>query len=209
MENVETIKWLQRGSQRSALATIMLKPMTGSELCAAAQALHPKIKIHLRDVWFIMREFQKRGLAICLNPKQITGRLYCLTDEGRKIVAQAFKVKIQPVPQNIDWKQYSFVVRAKIRKLTLLTFAQLAKNQPATISEIRKYACEEHPVALNPVIRAVKELCTLKLLTVSGMKSDGRSLYRLTPKGRQIADQLNLYRSDSPKEFSHGEESLD
>ena len=56
-EQVETIQsestWLHRGKQRSAVAKVLLQPMTGSEILERARCFAPKM--HLRDVWFALR----------------------------------------------------------------------------------------------------------------------------------------------------------
>ena len=68
--------WLKRGKQRAAVAQALQKPMTASELCAAARELAPCLQ--LRDVWFLMRQMEARGLAVPLNERSNSGRLYAL-----------------------------------------------------------------------------------------------------------------------------------
>jgi hypothetical protein len=62
--------------------------MTASEICRAAHPVSPHLQ--LRDVWFIMSQLRERGLAVCLNPRHTTGKLYALTARGRKLAEQAF-----------------------------------------------------------------------------------------------------------------------
>jgi hypothetical protein len=97
--------WLQRGKQRAAIARVLRKPMTATEICAAARKYTPQIQ--LRDVWFLMRQFEKRNLAGCLNPQQVTGKLYILTEIGRKVAHKVFGISISNPPENIDWRKYS------------------------------------------------------------------------------------------------------
>src|SRR5262245_25844690 len=75
------VPWLKRGRQRAAVAQALRKPMTSTEICAAARALNPRIQ--LRDVWHLLRQMQQRGLVHCMNQRLITGRLYALTERGR------------------------------------------------------------------------------------------------------------------------------
>jgi predicted transcriptional regulator len=42
-------------------------------------------KLSLNNVSDILRLFEKRKIAKCLNPKEKTGRLYELTDKGKVI----------------------------------------------------------------------------------------------------------------------------
>src|SRR6185436_4065957 len=86
-------KWLRRGCQRAAVAQVLRKPMTPAQICVAARPLNPRIQ--LRDIWLLMRQFKVRGLAVCPNPKQITGRLYYLSDKGRAAVLSAFGISFE------------------------------------------------------------------------------------------------------------------
>ena len=191
MQQIEIdLNWLRRGSQRAAIAQVLKKPMTATELCQAGHPLNPRVR--LRDVWFLMKQFEERGLAQSLNPRQKTGRLFCLTDHGRKVVAHGFGIRVKPIARRVNWKKYSLVARARIRKLTLLVLAKLTER-PATMvsaTEVRKTLRETYPVGLNPVIRALKELRILGLVVVAGTKNSNRNAYRLTPAGRRIVAQL-------------------
>ncbi len=184
------LKWLRRGGQRSALAQVLKKPMTATQLCLAARPLSPHVQ--LRDIWFLMKQFEERGLALCLSPRQKTGRLFCLTDHGRQVVAHGLGVHVKPIARRVNWKKYSLVVRARIRKLTLLVLAKLTERRDAMVSaaELRKILREEYPVGLNPVIRALKELRSHGLVVIAGTKNSGRNAYRLTLAARRIVTQL-------------------
>ena len=41
--------------------------------------------LSLNNVSDVLREFRKKGIAKCLNPKEKTGRLYKLTFKGRRV----------------------------------------------------------------------------------------------------------------------------
>jgi DNA-binding PadR family transcriptional regulator len=187
----EYSRWLRRGKQRAAIARVLRKPMTATEICATTRKFTPQIQ--LRDVWFLMRQFEKRNLVVCLNPQQVTGKLYCLTEKGRKATRCAFEI-IHPVPPtNIDWRKYSWVIRAKIRRLTLCSLGQQEAGGPQTATEIRKHIRNHYPAGLNPVLRAVRELANKKLIVCVGVTPvRACKLYRLTPSGRAIVKQLQV-----------------
>jgi hypothetical protein len=130
-------EWLKRGRQRAAVAQTLKKAMTGTEICAGARALTPHIQ--LRDVWHLLQQMQERDLISCLTPRLVTGRLYCLTAKGRSALHNAFGMPVNKPPSNIDWRKYSWVVRAKIRRLTLIGLGQLeeelASRKPRRLSE--------------------------------------------------------------------------
>ena len=183
--------WLQRGSQRAAVARVMRKPMTGTEICAAARVFNSHIQ--LRDVWHLLRQMKQRGLVQCFNPRLVTGRLYLLTPRGRTAVQTAFGVSIASPSKFIDWKLYSWVVRARIRKRVLLGMARVEAHgsDGQTASQIRHQIRAEHPVGLNPVLRAVRELAGRKLITCVGT-AKGRvgKLYRVDKSGKEIRRAL-------------------
>ena len=186
------VPWLKRGRQRAAVAQALRKPMTGTEICAAARAFSPHIQ--LRDVWHLLRQMQQRGLVYCMNPRLVTGRLFALTESGRDEVHAAFGIVVAVPPANLDWRRYSWVARAKIRRLTLIALAQLeAKNNaPQTATSIRKHLVAKHAVGLSPVLRALRVLLRLGLIQQTGI-TDERAckLYRLTGMGHRVLEQLN------------------
>lgn len=185
------VPWLKRGSQRAAVAQALRKPMTGTEICTAARSFNPRIQ--LRDVWHLLRQMQDREMVHCINPRLVTGRLFALTERGRDEVHAAFGVVVAVPPQNIDWRKYSWVVRAKIRRLTLTALDQLESktHSPQTATAIRKFLRAEHAVGLNPAIRAIKDLVKLGLIQQDGVTAERAcKLYRLTPSGSRILKQL-------------------
>jgi len=184
-------EWLKRGRQRAAAAQTLKKPMIGTEICAAARALAPRLQ--LRDVWHLLKQMQQRDLVLCLTPRLVTGRLYCLTTKGRSAVQEAFGISITEPPSNIDWQKYSWVVRAKTRRLTLIGLGQLEEKtgEPQTATALRKRLISEHGVGLNPVIRSLKDLLRLGLVQQAGATQKRRcTLYTLTPAGKRILAQL-------------------
>lgn len=165
--------------------------MTGTEICAAARALAPHIQ--LRDVWHLLREMQERSLVTCHNPRLVTGRLYEHTARGRAAVAVAFGIAIPTARDGVDWRGYSWVVRAKVRRLTLLGLATLERKsgESQTATAVRKHLCTEHPIGLDRVVPALKELLRLGLVREAGVTHKGCcKLYQLTPAGRRIVEQL-------------------
>jgi DNA-binding PadR family transcriptional regulator len=165
--------------------------MTATEICSAARMINPHVQ--LRDIWYLLKEMQNRKLVLCRNPRLVTGRLYELTTRGQQAVASAFSISIAPVSQPLDWRKYSWVVRAKIRRLTLVGLEHLQEKSgtPQTATGIRKHLRSEHAVALNPVVKALKELLRLGLVQEAGVtKQRCCKLYRVTPAGKRIIEQL-------------------
>ena len=155
-------EWIKRGRQRSAVAQVLRKPMTATEICTAARSLSPRIQ--LRDIWLILQEMRERGLGICLNPRHVTGKLYALTGRGRRVLKQAFGIEVPRMPHGTDWRKYARVARAKVRRLVLLEVARLTVSKPVTATEVKRALRDKHPLGLNPTIRALKELERMGLI---------------------------------------------
>jgi hypothetical protein len=136
---------------------------------------------------------KRRGLVQCFNPRLVTGRLYLLTPRGRAAVQKAFGVSIASPSKSMDWKLYSWVVRARIRKRVLLGMARVEAHSSdgQTASQIGKHIRTQYPVGLNHVLRAVRELAGKKLITCVGT-AKGRvcKLYRLGKSGNEIVREL-------------------
>lgn len=183
--------WLKRGKQRAAVAQVIRKPVTATEICAAARMINSHVQ--LRDIWYLLKEMQKRKLVLCRNPRLVTGRLYELTARGQHAVASAFSIPIARASEHPDWRKYSWVVRAKIRRMTLLSLDHLQEKSgtPQTATGVRKHLRSEHAVALNPVVKALKDLLRLGLVKEAGVtKQRCCKLYRVTPAGKRIIEQL-------------------
>lgn len=171
--------WLKRGRQKFAVAQVLRRPMTPSEIWRAAQSIAPRIQ--LRDVWFILRQMEQRKLVTCFNPKELTGKVFYWT------------VSFSP---RVNWHKYACVVRGKNRRMVLL---ELARHDGRSASRIRRAVNERHPISLNSVIRALKDLLALRLIKVAGDgEKRGQKIYRLTTAGKRIAELL-AHRTDSPQ----------
>jgi DNA-binding PadR family transcriptional regulator len=173
--------------------------MTPSEIWRTARSHNHRIQ--LRDVWFILRQGIRRGLMRRLGRREVTGKVYYWTDHGRAVLETAFRISLTPAPVGMVWSKYSLVMRSKIRRLVLLELAQmrLSGNRAKTAAKMRQSLKQKHPVSLNSVIRALKELRFSKLVDArveAGKR--GQKSYRLTRSGQRIAELLAL-RTDSPQ----------
>ncbi|MBW2989967.1 hypothetical protein KY358_06660 [Candidatus Woesearchaeota archaeon] len=81
--NLKLYAWVVRGAQRVPVIKAMSRPMTPSQIRKKSVRENPKIS--LNNASDILRAFVKNGLAVCLNDKDKTGRLYQLTKEGKEI----------------------------------------------------------------------------------------------------------------------------
>jgi len=77
-EEVKLYSWIIRGSQRVKILQAMEKPRTPTQI-------KRETKFALNNVSDILRLFVKFKVAKCLNEKEKLGRLYELTEKGRRI----------------------------------------------------------------------------------------------------------------------------
>jgi len=185
------LQWVRRGRQKRAVAQMLRRPMTASEICRFVQPLDPHLQ--LRDVWFLMRQFIGRGLVRCLNPDRFTGKVYAWSEYGQRVAAVGFNLAIAPCLEGVDWQRYALVVRARLRKLLLLELLRPLAAKWRTASALRKRLLDKHPVGLNSTLRALKELEHLGLVRSAALRSDPRhKAYQATFRGRRIGEQMLL-----------------
>ncbi len=77
-EEVKLYSWIVRGSQRVRILQIMEKPMTPTQI-------KKETKLALNNVSDILRLFVKFKVAKCLNEREKLGRIYELTEKGKRI----------------------------------------------------------------------------------------------------------------------------
>ena len=70
--------WVVRGKQRKKIIKVMSKPRIPTEI-------KEETRLSLNNVSDVLREFKKKRIVRCLNPKEKTGRLYKLTPKGMRI----------------------------------------------------------------------------------------------------------------------------
>lgn len=68
-----------RGRQRKQIISLMTRPKTPTELAKES-------KLNLTNASRVLVQFEKRGLARCLTPKEAIGRVYVLTARGKQVL---------------------------------------------------------------------------------------------------------------------------
>jgi DNA-binding PadR family transcriptional regulator len=191
--------WIRRGVQKKTLAQVLRKPMTGSELLIAMRRENCP-RVQLRDLWRLLQKFEQKGLVICLTPGEPTGRVFFLTNRGRRAVKLAFGLSTAPLSPDVDWKKYAQVVRGRVRQSVLTEVGRnwIDTSARKTAAAIRKKLRDKHPMGLGATIRALRELERLKLIRRAGVTArQARPYYALTKTGQFILEQLPQLRADS------------
>ena len=165
--------------------------MTASLIWQRARVFAPRLQ--LRDVWFVVRQFQARALVQCLNPATGNGKIYFWTERGLPAVKRAFGSIVKPLADNMNWNYLGKVARARVRRVVLDEIAKPSSRSAAgkSATEIRKNLLERSPMELSRTIRALDELSRLKLIRVNGWTpKPRRKLYQLTPAGHRVVETL-------------------
>ena len=188
-EKKRLIKWIKLGCQRRAIARALTEPMTPKEMC---KVVHPfDVCITERDIWWLMKQFKQQGLIECLTPKELTCKIYFLTDLGRQVVKEAFGIEVKPLPKGIDWGKYSWVARGRARKAVLLKLGESAPEQGWTAARLRKALLDRYPIGMNPIGRVLKQLVQYGLAEYAE-SANSRKVYELTEQGKAIRNQIGL-----------------
>jgi len=74
----ENYGYVERGKLRKEVVKHMNEPKTPKQLAK-------ELNIHLAEASRVLIELTKRKLAKCLTPNLLSGRVYDLTEEGKKI----------------------------------------------------------------------------------------------------------------------------
>ncbi|MFH1521467.1 MAG: winged helix-turn-helix domain-containing protein [archaeon] len=74
----ENYSFIMRSKQRKIVIAVMNKPMTVTEI-------KKKANLSLSETSRVLRAFKKQGLAECLNPNDVIGRVYQLLEKGNSI----------------------------------------------------------------------------------------------------------------------------
>lgn len=131
-------------------------------------------RVQLRDVWFLLRQLQAKGLVHCLNPSAITGKLFVYSDLGRQVAAAACGVILPKLPTEMDWDLYSWVVRGGVRRIVLseLGQAHLLSEAGPTPSQLKRIFRGRHPIGKNLILRALQELHHRSLVRCTSPRSN-------------------------------------
>jgi len=78
MKDSNNYVWVLRGKQRRKIIKVLNKPKMPTQI-------KEDTKLSLNNVSDVLREFRKKKIARCLNPKEKTGRLYELTAKGMRV----------------------------------------------------------------------------------------------------------------------------
>ena len=89
MTNYDLYSWVLRGTQRMAVIKVMDRTKIPRDIRKEAKEFDDKIS--KANTSRVLRDFVKKGIAVCLNEEQRTGRLYKLTKSGKAIRDEILK----------------------------------------------------------------------------------------------------------------------
>ena len=179
-----------RGKQRAAVYAALEKPASGRQILEKVRRDLPFMTY--QDLRHILRDFEKRGIAVCLNPEDRTGRLYVLASAANKTLISGDQLEL-----------CAQVGRAKTRLAVLEEVARkrLSTQNPLTATEIKRQLRERYPLGLNHVTAALKFLRDHRLVETAGHTDKRRmNIYRITDLGITILNHV----LDAEKQPSFG-----
>lgn len=190
---VTDARWIQNGQWRLALVSALKRPITGNELHTAMRATQAAKKIRLHDISLLLRQFEARKIVICLTPRETSGRVFYLTEKGRRLRRKLFQTPVPALPHGVNWTKYSYLIRAPVRRLALFEMADvpLGQSKLKTPTTLRKAMDDKHPLCLADAIRVMNKLEELKLVERADITDkNGRALFQITPSGLRLAQLL-------------------
>ena len=169
-----------RGKQRKAVYDALKHPITGRQILETTKQVAPSMTY--QDLRHILRDFQRAGIATCLNSNHQNGRFYVLT---------TFEGEISQTSMQMDL--CAQVSRAKTRLAVLEEVAKerFFESHPLTATQIKKYLREAYPLGLNHVITALKFLTTKQLVeSVAQTNKRDLKIYQATALGKEILNYV-------------------
>lgn len=182
----ELIAWLRQGRQKRAVALSIYRFGSVKEIWQRAQTYAPKIS--MRDTTRILKCMDRYGIVDLLNPDVQSGRVYAASSSGKTLLEQTFYIKVQPPPNDINWHQYAFLIRAVSR---LAVFREIGRNpireEPSkTATSIRKQVNLAQPISLNATLRSLEDLLIAGLIHITDYNKYGHKVYGLTKEGEHL-----------------------
>lgn len=189
---------------------VLFKPMIPLELIALTG-------FRKNYITFVFKRFLDKGIAICLFPGKITGRIYSLTNAGRKLrrmfvdelnetewkefLDKGVAYKFIDFPPGLDMDLYRHVVSGKDRREFIMLMENILVNErkgcftPRDIFEF--YRNEEKQIDITKgkqtpsteIYRAAWDFVRLGILSSLRIGKRGVA-FKLTEQGRIIAGQF-------------------
>ena len=88
-KELKLLAWILRGSQRREIIKVITGHKIPAQIYKEAVKLNPKITRN--SVSDVLREFKKKRIVKCINPEEKKGRIYELTDLGKRLLRQIIK----------------------------------------------------------------------------------------------------------------------
>ncbi len=77
--SLKDASFVLKSSKRKQVLILLETPKTPTQLAKAMNSSLPNISLKLGDL-------AKKGLVVCINPREGKGRIYTLTDKGKNVL---------------------------------------------------------------------------------------------------------------------------
>lgn len=178
----KTHKWISQRDSRKRIFETLRVPITASQVSMMT-------RLPLGTCSHTLNKLVSRDLCRCLNPTARMGRVFDLTEKGKKCYQRYHKHLRQPnpgltVPEGIpemDWDEYGWICfrhkSAVIRTLTI----------PMQPSEIKRKITQRRPqarISANNVRDVIYALLKRDIVEKISHPKRAHAQYQVTPKGR-------------------------
>jgi len=75
----DKVSFVLKSESRKRIIALLSSPRTPKQLSKSLKSSLPNISLKLKDL-------ANEGLIKCVNPKEVKGRIYILTEEGKKVL---------------------------------------------------------------------------------------------------------------------------
>jgi len=83
---LKELAFIHKSKKRAELLELLEVPRTPTQLAKHMKSSLPNVSLKLSDL-------VKKGFITCVNPKDRKGRIYTLTDKGKKVLKKSNEMK--------------------------------------------------------------------------------------------------------------------
>jgi len=184
MQFSKVYQWLKENQHRRKILMLLAQPMTAKQL-SKKSGIPPDI------CSYTLRKFTAKGLAVCLNPKTRTSRLYSLSEFGIRCQKKVYQDLNRPYKEynlpDIDWQLYGWVCfnhRGTVIK------AITTPLQPSEIKRILRVHRPNIKISANNIRDIIKLFLANGIVRSVKFRKKAHLRYELTDMGDQFRQLL-------------------
>lgn len=178
------LEWIKSEERRKKILLLMRLPLTAKQISS-------KLRIEASCCSRTLKDFEAKGLAVCLNPTARNSRLYHLTELGRQsqdLLRKELNLPDKDIPlPNVDWDLYGWICFSHR--------SSIIKNitEPMQPSNMKRQIRRRNPevkISANNIRDIIRLFEKKEVVKKVYIRKKAHPRYELTEVGKQLQDVL-------------------